>query len=143
MAREFGTYSPRVPLGVTWEELLELVDVNGDPIDLTGYGLRAQFYEEQPERDDATGIATVAPIAEITSAGIYVTPPAWPVFATATLPTPTEGKMLWAVPVVDLWTFSPDNTRRIYFWALKLVKPDGYAIPIVQGKASFSPVNTI
>lgn len=47
MARTFGTYSPVVPLGTTWEESLVLEDADGMPIDITGYDVRAQLYDMQ------------------------------------------------------------------------------------------------
>jgi hypothetical protein len=57
--------------------------------------------------------------------------------------TPAEGKIEWALPVDDLWTASPDNFKRKLVWSMILVRDDGYAIPVVQGKATFRPATTV
>ncbi|HSX21510.1 MAG TPA: hypothetical protein VLE97_01895 [Gaiellaceae bacterium] len=144
MARTFGQYSPVVPLGVTWEEQLILEDVNGVAIDLTGYDARAQFYEDVPTRDPDTGIATVPPIAELTTPGVYVSDPGWPFFEALSIPTPADGTILSSLDLANLWTFSTDNAKRKLFWSLLLVNPDtDYAIPVVEGRPVFLPAKTI
>jgi hypothetical protein len=142
MARQFGSYSPLAPLGVTWEEELILTDENDAPIDLTGYSVRAQFREEVPELDPETGEPATDPVFELTTADWYDSAPSWDVFDVVTV-TPAEGKIEWALPVDDLWTASPDNFKRKLVWSMILVRDDGYAIPVVQGKATFRPATTV
>lgn len=142
MARQFGSYSPVVPLGVTWEEELILTDENDAPVDLTAYAVRAQFWEEVPEIDPDTGLPTVDPVFELTTADWYDPAPEWDVFDDVVV-TAVEGKIMWAVAVEDLWTASPDNVKRKLVWSLILVKDDGYAIPAVQGATTFLPARTV
>lgn len=144
MAREFDPYNPAVPLGVTWEETISLDDENGEAIDLTGYEVRAQFYVNAPTRNVGTGLPVVPPVAEIVSAGAYPHPPVWPTIIGATIPDPTNGTILIKVGVADLWQFAPDNARQRYVWSLVLVNPQtGYAIPVVSGRAAFTPAVTM
>lgn len=143
MARQFEEYSPGVPLGVTWEERLILEDEEETPIDLTGYAVRAQFYDNMPARDPATGLPIDPPVVEIVSAGAYTTPPAWPVIEAASIPVPSDGAIVLKVEVIDLWRFSPNNARRKYFWSIKLVTGAEYAIPVVQGKPVFLQAVTL
>ena len=144
MARSFGQYSPVVPQSVDWEETIQLVDENGDPIDITGYDVRAQFYVNKPIRNALTGKATVPPIVEITSAGYYLSPPGWTVIEGASIPDGTDGTLLSHVEVADLWQFSPTNLKSKYYWSILLVNPDTlYAIPVVQGRPTFKPAITI
>lgn len=133
MARQFGSYSPVVPLGVTWEETIVLENEDGVPVDLTGYAVRAQLYVEAPERDPVTGVAIVAPVMEITTADYYATPPAWPVVVGWTVDDPTDGMLKLRIDVADLWTLSPNNEKAKLRWSVLLVDDAGYAIPTVQG----------
>lgn len=143
MARQFGTYSPVVPLGVTWEEELILTDEDDAPVDLTGYSLVVQLREDVPEIDIDTGEPTTDPVFEITSAAFYDDPPAWPVFAVAAI-VAVDGNIKWLLPIEDLWTASPDNAKRKLVWAVVLAKKaDGYAIPCVEGKPTFLSAKTI
>lgn len=145
MARTFGSYSPPVPLGVTWEESLILEDRLQQPVDLSGYDVRAQFYTDMPIRDPDTGIATVPPVLEITSPDWYVSSPTWPVVEGADIPDPaSQGLITIAVDVDDLWTFSPTNAKAKFFWSIVLVNPDTLkAIPVVEGRPIFLPARTI
>jgi hypothetical protein len=144
MARQFGSYSPAVPLGLTWEETLVLTDDAGTAIDLTGYAVRAQLRDEVPVVDDVSGEPLTDPVMELTSAGYYATAPAWPVVEGFSIPTPADGTMLLAVPADDTWTLSPDNAKRKLVWDVRLVNPDtGYAIPVVQGKVTLLPARTV
>lgn len=144
MARQFGSYSPIVPLGVTWEESIELADENGDAIDITGYAVRAQLREAIPEVDPDTGAALAVPVLELTTASYYATAPTWPVFEAFTVPTPTNGTILLTVEAGDTWTGSPDNAKRKLVWDIRLVNPStGYAIPVVLGKVTFTPARTV
>lgn len=144
MARTFGQYSPIVPLGVTWDEDLILQDVDGNPVNLTGYSARAQFYEDMPIRDPVTGEPVVPPIAELTTAGVYVESPGWPFFESLSIPAPLTGEVLSSLDLADLWCFSQDNEKRKLFWSLVLVNEDtGTALPVVEGKAIFLPARTI
>ena len=142
MARQFGNYSPAVPLGVTWEESLVLEDEAGTPIDLTGYDVRAQLRLAVPAV--AAGVADTDPVLELTTAGYYGTPPAWPVVQGFTVPEPTNGTIVLTVPASDTWTISPTNAKRKLVWDMRLVnKATGYAIPVVQGAVSALPARTI
>jgi hypothetical protein len=146
MARTFGSYSPAVPLNTTWEESIILEDEKLAPVNLTGYGARIQFYADRPVRDPNTGLATVPPIAEITTAGVYPGPaPAWPVIVGATIATPANGTLATRVDVADIWLFSPTNAKRKLYWSILLVNPANanYTIPVVQGKPVFLPATTL
>lgn len=142
MARQFGIYSPAVPLGVTWEEELILTDEADTPIDLTGFSVRAQLRELVPDVDPETGEATTAPVLELTTSGYYATAPDWPVFDVMTV-TALEGKIVWKLPVDDLWTASPDNAKRVLVWSLILEHTDETVIPAVQGKCIFLRATTV
>jgi hypothetical protein len=144
MARQFGSYSPAVPLGLTWEESLALEDDNGAAIDLTGYAVRAQLRDAVPVVDDVSGQPLTDPVLEITTAVYYSTMPAWTVVQGFSVPTPTNGTILLAVPAPDTWMTSRDNAKRKLVWDVRLVnKTTGYAIPVVSGKVSMLPAVTI
>lgn len=144
MSRSFGSYSPVVPMNVTWEESIILEDSLGDPVNLAGYDVRTQFYLERPLRTPITGVPVVLPVAEVTTEDYYITPPVWPVFEGATIATPADGKITLAVTTTQLWTFSPTNEKVKLFWAIILVnKTTGYAIPVVEGRVTFKPTNTL
>lgn len=142
MARQFGTYSPSVPLGITWEESLLLEDETGAAIDLTGYAVRAQLRDAVPAV--AAGVAATDPVLELTTAGYYATLPAWPVVEGFSVPTPTNGTILLAVSSVDTWTGSPTNARRKLVWDVRLVNTStDYSIPVVQGSVLMLQARTI
>ncbi|MDN5939262.1 MAG: hypothetical protein L0H83_11445 [Salinisphaera sp.] len=144
MAKQFGAYSPAVPLGLPWGETIQLVDENGVAVDITGYAVRAQLREAIPVRVDATGIAVKAPVLEITTTGYYGTPPAWPVVEAFTVSaTPTDGTFTLAMDADDTWTASPTNAKRKLVWDIQLVNASGYGIPVVQGKVTFLSRRTI
>lgn len=144
MARQFEEYSPGVPLGVTWEDQIILQDENGDPVDLTGYAVRAQFYVSRSLRDPNTGAPLTPPVIEIVSEDFYTTLPTWPVIEAVSIPAPTTGTITLRVEVQDLWRFAPRNDKQKYEWSLLLVNPSsGYAIPVVYGKPVFLPAVTI
>lgn len=144
MAREFGAYSPAVPLGVTWEESIGLDDEDGNPIDITGYSAYAQMRSEVPVLDPATGNPTTTPVLELTTVHLHATPPDWPVVEALTIPNPTDGTILLRVDVDDLWTASPDNSKAKLVWSIVLVNTStDYAIPVVQGKVTFLPARSV
>lgn len=144
MARQFGDYSPVVPLGVTWEESITFQDEAGTAIDLTGYAVRAQLREDIPDVDPDTGDAIEDPVLEITTASYYGTAPAWPVLEAFSVPDPTTGTIELSVAAADTWTASPDNAKRKLYWDVRLVNPNtGYAVPVVQGKVAFLPARTV
>lgn len=144
MARTFGEYSPAVPLGVTWEESILIEDEDCNPIDLAGYSVYAQLRDTVPVTDPVSGAATVAPVLELTSAGYYGAPPPWPAFEALSIPNPTDGTVIVKLDVDDLWKASPSNAKRKLVWSIVLVNVDtGYAIPVVQGKVTLLPANSI
>jgi hypothetical protein len=144
MARQFGSYSPAVPLGITWEESLVLEDENGTAIDLTGYAVRAQLRDAVPVVDAVTGAAVTVPVIEVTTQAYYTVVPAWPVVEGFSVPTPANGTILLAVAPADTWKCSPNNAKRKLVWDIRLVNTStGYAIPVVNGKVSMLPGVTI
>jgi hypothetical protein len=135
MARNYGSYSPVIPVNVAWEESIELTDEDDVAIDLTGYDVRAQIYADYPVRDPDTGLAETEPVLELTTADYYAVAPAWPVVEGWSVPTPTNGILLLQVLVEDLWQLNETNQRRIqYVWDVQLVNDAGYSIPVVSGK---------
>lgn len=144
MARQFGSYSPVVPLGLTWEESLSLEDETGVPVDLTGYSVRAQLRADVPAVDPVTGVAGTEPLMEITTAGYYSATPAWPVVEGFSIPSPTSGTILLAVPAASTLICSPNNTKQKLVWDVRLVnKSTSYAIPVVTGKVLLLPRVTV
>lgn len=146
MARQYGSYSPAIPLGITWVELLILEDDDGNLVDISDFELRCQFYDDLPTRDTATGFATTDPVFEIISSGAdYSTAPVWPVYEAITLPgTGTDGEILIELDVDDLWTASPSNAKRRLRWELQLWDPvTDETLPVVQGKCTFLPATTM
>lgn len=144
MARQFGSYSPAVPLGLTWEESILLEDEDHTPVDLTGYAVRAQLRDAVPVVDDVSGEPIDEPVIELTTAGYYAVMPEWPVVEGFTVPTPANGTLLLAVPAPETWLASADNAKRKLVWDVRLVNPDtGYAIPVVSGKVTFLPAVTV
>lgn len=141
MARTFGTYSPVVPLGTTWEESLVLEDADGTPINITGYDVRAQLYSMRPVR--VAGEPDPLPVLELTTPAFYVTAPAWPVFEGFSIPEGDDGRILLRLDAADTWTASPDNTKRKLLWDVRLVDASGYTIPVVTGAVVFLPARTI
>jgi hypothetical protein len=141
MARTFGSYNPVVPLGVTWEETLQLTDADGDPIDLTGYGAQAQLRERTAVLVE--GEDPEAPVLELVTAGLHDTPPAWPVVEAITIASPATGTLTIRVEVDELTPASPTNTKRKLLWELRLINEAGYAIPVVNGKVVFLPACTL
>ena len=145
MAREFGGYSPAVPLGVTWEESILLEDESGAAVDLTGYDVRAQLRAIVPGR--AEGVATSNPILELTTVGFYDSAPAWPVVEGLAIPTPANGTITLKVDVDDLWTLSPSNAKAKLIWSIVLIDEDvdepDYVLPVVQGKVIVLPAKTL
>ncbi len=141
MARTFGTYSPVVPLGTTWEESLVLEDADGTPINITGYSVRAQLHEKLPVRAGG-GAPNPEPLFELTTPGFYGAPPAWPVIEAFTVPLGTDGAI--NLRVDDTWVASPANAKRKLQWDIRLVnKATGYVIPVVSGAVSFLPARTV
>lgn len=144
MARQYGTYSPNVPCNVTWEESIELLDVDLNPIDLTGFDVRAQIHADEPVRDPDTGLATTPPLIELTTEGFYGAAPDWPISEGWSLPTPTNGTLVLRVPVSDLWLLNPTNEAVVKtVWDVLLVNADGYAIPVVRGRPGFRGGRTL
>lgn len=144
MARQFGSYSPVVPLGLTWEESITLQDSAGAAIDLTGYAVRAQLRPALVARDPDTGLGASDPLLELTSASYYGSAPAWDVIEALSIPTPANGTILLTVPAADTWKLAPTNVKTKLLWDLALVNTGtGYAIPVVSGKVSALPRVTI
>lgn len=144
MARQFGKYSPKIPLGVTWEEPLTLEDEDEVPIDLTGYDAVIELYTAAPVRDPDTGLATVAPLLQITTVDYHAVAPDWPVSEGITIPTPTNGTILVSVEPSDVWLLSETNTRVRLYWAVLLViKATGYCLPVVSGRPTAVPSNVV
>lgn len=144
MARQFGQYSPVVPLGTTWEDSIQLTDENNVAIDITGYAVRAQLRVAIPKVDPATGKALADPVIEFTTAAYYATAPAWPVYESFSVPAPTNGTILLAAAPPITWVCSPDNAKRKLVWDVRLVNPaTGYTIPVVWGKPTFLPARTV
>lgn len=142
MARQFGSYSPVVPLGTTWEESIVLEDEHGTPIDLTGYQVRAQLRATIPTL--ASGSPTTQPIFELTTAGYYATAPAWPVIEGFSVPTPTNGTILLLAPAAQFTPLaSPTNAKTKLVWDIRLVNGSGYTIPVVSGAVVFLPARTV
>jgi len=144
MARTPGSYSPAVPLGVTWEETIILEDEDGVAIDLTGYDVRCQLRAAISLRDEDTEIGVDDPLFELTTPDWYVSPPDWPVFEAWSIPAPANGTLLLSVDTADLWTASPTNEKVKLYWSILLVNPATlYALPVVIGKPSFLPQGTL
>ena len=141
MARTFGSYSPVVPLGTTWEETLVLEDADGMPIDITGYDVRAQLYDMQPSR--VAGAPAPAPVLEVTTQGYYIVAPAWPVFEGFSIPNGDDGRIVLRLDAADTWIASPDNAKRKLLWDIRLIDDTGYTIPVVAGAVVFLPARTI
>lgn len=138
MARQFGTYSPRVPLGTTWEESIVLEDSEGQPVDLTGYAVVAQLYSVDPLRDPDTGAPIEAPVLEITTDAYHDTPPPYSVVG-FDVPDPENGQILLALAPADFWHVAPTNERTDYVWGVMLINGVGYTIPVIRGSAKFLP----
>lgn len=140
MARQFGFYSPVVPLGLTWEEPIVLEQADGTPVDLTGYAARAQLRTAVPARNPATGEGTSPPVLELVTPGFYALPPAWPVVEGFAIADPTDGTLVLTLAAADTWLASPTNAKRRLVWDIELVNPDtGVRIPIVSGTVTFQP----
>lgn len=136
MARQFGKYSPRVPLGTTWEEAMILEDAESNPIDLTGYKVIAQLYYTDPLRDPTTGKPLEEPILEITTPGFHVEKPTYSVEGFS-IPDPTTGEILLTVDHNDFWHVSPTNEYIEYVWAVMLVGVGDYRVPVIRGTVKF------
>lgn len=144
MARQFGNYSPAVPLGITWEDTFELTDDTGAAVDLTGYAVRAQLREDVPSVNPATSVPLVDPVIELTTAAFYATAPTWPVVEAFAVAAPTTGIIALKVPAAKTWLASEDNRKRKLYWDIRLVHVStGYTIPLVTGKVSFLPATTV
>lgn len=126
MARTFGKYSPKVPLGTTWEESITLADADLVPIDLTGFHARAQL---------RTGLnATGAPVLELSSEGAN---------PTITITGPS-GLLTFRIPHTAVSALSTANIKRILLWDVELFTRDvgdevDYVIPCITGKVTFLP----
>ncbi|HET6631506.1 MAG TPA: hypothetical protein VFG73_02205 [Rhodanobacteraceae bacterium] len=141
MARQFGTYSPVVQLGLTWEESITLADEDGTPLDLTGYDAIAQLRPDRaPKRTNAV---LPPPVLQLTTAGYFAEAPSWTVVEAFSIPTPTNGNIIQQVRLEDLWVVSPNNAKTRLYWSIILVnKTTGYAIPAVEGRCTFLPART-
>ena len=151
MARLFGSYSPDVPLDLSWNESITLEDSTGTAIDLTGFAVRAQLRAVVPLLDPMTELPTTAPLLELTTPGYYgptppeVPVPTWPYYEGFTVPTPTNGTILLAVPPGSFSAaVSPTNVKTKLYWDIRLANVStGYTIPVVSGKVVFLPAVTI
>lgn len=146
MARELGSYDPVVPLGVTWDEQLQLLQDDGvTPVDITGYAVITQFrVEKSPLLDPDDQVPLTDPVFELTTAGWYTLDPAWPVIESWTVPTPANGTINSSVSLTDLWNASPTNAKRKLYMSILLVNPSTLkAIGVVEGVAVFLPAKTV
>lgn len=144
MARQFGQYSPAVPLGTTWNESLVLEDEHGAPNDITGYAVRAQIRVSVPSV--ASGQATDTPVVELTTAGFYEEgeAPTWPVVEAFEIPNGDDGLIVLELDPANTWLLSPDNGRRKLYWDIRLVnKETGVIVPVVTGKVPVIPAVTV
>lgn len=142
MARQFGPYSPVVPLGVTWEEAFAYLDAHDQPIDLTDFHVRAQFYALQPVR--VAGDPDPDPVFEITTPGYYQTAPEWPLLEAFSVPVGTDGRIELTVDAPDLWLAAPRNEKTKLRWSMTLVQDGtGYTVPFVAGSITFLPARTM
>lgn len=146
MARTPGSYNPIVPLGVTWDEQLQLFQDDGvTPVDISGYSVIAQFgVEKNPLIDPITKKRITDPVFELTTANWYTVDPAWPVIESWTVPTPANGTIISHVGLVDLWNASPNNAKRKLYMSILLVNPSTLvSIDVVEGAAIFLPAKTV
>lgn len=143
MARQFGDYSPSVPLGVTWEESFTLEDADGNAVDITGYDIVAFLMAAKPGRTAGTGAITPEPVAALTTAGYYNVAPAWDVIEAFTVTSAAGGAFTLRVEADDLWTLSPTNAKTKLFWSIVLVNGSGYMIPVIAGRVALLPATTV
>lgn len=137
MARQFGQYSPDVPLAVSWQETMEYQDENGLPVLLDGLDIVCQLRNEKPTFPDPED-----PILEITTVGFRSTPPSWPVVEAFSVSGNTISMTMTRAQFAGY--VSPTNARKKVVWQVIAVnKATGYGIPIVEGKVSFLPAGTI
>lgn len=142
MARQFGSYATRWPLGITIEEELVFLDDNDDPVDLTGFGVRAQFRYEEVVRDADTGAGDADPIFELTTPALYGTLPAWPVIegfalgADPDAPDPTDGTIRVRIDAPDTWQLDPTNEGAQILADIELHDPndDDAVLPLLMMK---------
>ncbi len=110
MARQFGTYSPRVPINVTWEDAIQFLDEAAEAVDLTGFEVHCQLRTSE-----------LSPIVVLD------------------LSDPTNGTVLIEVDPEDLIDLLPLTKKlKKYVWSIVLNRiVDKYRIPLVQGKVTF------
>lgn len=144
MAATYGSYSPVVPLDITWQETIQLLQPNGaTPVDLTGLDVRIQLRSAVPTV--AGSVQTPTPTLEFTTPGYYGVAPAWPKYEDVTIPSPTNGTIILNADSTHFSAIvSPTNAKVKMYWEIKLVnKITGYIQPVVNGKVVFLPAVTI
>lgn len=143
MGRLSGEWDPEIELGATWEDTVQLLDENEDPVDITGYDAVLEFYAEPPVRDPDTGYATVAPVLQLTTAGFPGAAPAWPRAEALTIVTGTDGTITIRAEVSDLWNLSPTNEKAKLHMALALIGDADYRIGATNGRAALLPAGVL
>jgi hypothetical protein len=143
MGRLSGDWSPDIELGVTWEDTVQLLGENEDPVDITGYSAVLEFYADRPVRDPDTGLATVEPVLQLTTASFHGTAPDWPSAEALSIDTGTDGMVTIRADVADLWNLSPENEKTKLYMALVLIGDDDYRIPATNGRAAIMPAGVL
>lgn len=145
MAREFGRYSPNVSMAINWEETFQLFEDEAEttPLDITGFDVRAQIRTTK----DPVVVSGVAPnpLLEITTAGFYSPPPAWPVIEAFEVVDEANGIISLNASKLDIRQYvSPTNAKKVLFWEILLVNKDtGADAPVVRGRPKFNPATTV
>lgn len=124
MSRTPASYSMQVVRGATWEDEFTYTDVDGEPIDLTGYEARMQV--RKPEGQFGTTTTTTL-VKELTTGNGLLT-----------IPDPTNGQVLLKVDAIDTVPLNPDNLKKTKLvYSLELYIPEAvdpeYVIPLVRG----------
>lgn len=142
MARQFGSYSTRWPLGTTIEETFLFQDEDGNPVDLTDCDVRMQIRDGEVLRDPNTGAGETDPVMElVTDTALYPTPPAWPLIQAFRVgldpntPDPTDGYIVLRLDDEDSWALSPTNEAVVLLYDIEIIDTiDTAVIPLLRGK---------
>lgn len=152
MARTFGSYSPQIPLGTTWEETFRFVDEDGLPVSLVGCNIRAQIRDREVVRDAVTGLGDSNPLIELVNTlSLYPVLPSWPVKAAfaaglnPSTPDPSDGYIRQRVEAADTWLLSPTNRRKLLLWDIEIIDTadNDAVIPLITGRPLATPRRTL